>query len=77
MGKVIIRVVPIPFCLPLVDDVQQDSSSWFANMVLAGQIENPLAREPGYIYYHTEPKIDLYQTWNDFISEEKKRFYLE
>ena len=61
----------------LVDDVQQDSSSWFANMILADQIENPLAREPSYIYYRTEPRIDLYQTWNDFISEEKKRFYLE
>ena len=58
----------------LVDDVRQESSSWFNQMVLVNQIENPFARDPGYIYYRTEPKIDLYQEWNNFLDEEKKEF---
>ncbi|MEM9821998.1 MAG: glycosyltransferase family 39 protein [Bacteroidota bacterium] len=61
----------------LVDDVRQSNSSWFANMELVDQIEHPHAREPGYIYYRTQPKINLYEAWNNFVEEERQQFYLE
>lgn len=58
----------------LVDDVQQDSSSWFANMTLVDQLNHPDAREPGYIYYRTEPRGDMRETWRNYVTEEKARF---
>ncbi len=58
----------------LVDDVFNTESSWFENMVLVDQIQNLNARDPGYIYYRTDPKIDVKQQWIDEIEETKSRY---
>jgi hypothetical protein len=58
----------------LIDDRKQDSSSWFRNMILVDSIQNPYARDPGYIYYRTEPKIDLEKAWKEMVRENKDAF---
>ena len=58
----------------LVDDVFHTQSSWFENMDLVDQIQNPNARDPGYIYYRTDPKIDVKQQWIDEVKENKSRY---
>ncbi len=58
----------------LVDDIYNTQSSWFENMVLVDQIQNPNARDPGYIYYRTDPKIDVKQQWIDEVKENKNRY---
>lgn len=58
----------------MADDVVQTQSGFFANMYLADQIQNPYAREPGYIYYRSEPKIDVRQKWRELVAERKKVF---
>lgn len=58
----------------LIDDRKQDSSSWFRNMILVDSIQQPYARDPGYIYYRTEPKVDLHNAWKDYVEEFKSRY---
>ncbi|HMQ48673.1 MAG TPA: glycosyltransferase family 39 protein [Saprospiraceae bacterium] len=55
-----------------VDDYPQDSSIYFEQVILMDSIEHPLARDPGYIYYKTEPKIDLTKAWRDNWLEARK-----
>ncbi len=42
-----------------VDDNRQTASSYFESVVLIDSIENPYARDPGYIYLKSQPKMDL------------------
>lgn len=58
----------------LVDDVFHTESSWFDNMELVDQIQNPNARDPGYIYYRTNPKIDVKKRWSEEVKENKSRY---
>ena len=53
----------------LVDDVNQDSSQWFNFMVLVNSIQNPNAREKGYIYYRKTPKQDVVEAWKALVHE--------
>jgi len=55
----------------MVDDRKQDSSQWFAEMTLVDSIQNPIAREKGYIYYRTNPKINVMEEWNNILNEER------
>jgi 4-amino-4-deoxy-L-arabinose transferase-like glycosyltransferase len=58
----------------LIDDRRQDSSSWFNNMILVDSIQNPYARDPGYIYFRTDPRVDLQKAWKDYVREFKSRY---
>ena len=58
----------------LIDDRLQDSSTWFYDMELVDSIENQYARDPGYIYYRSNPRRDLSEAWREFASEYKSRY---
>ncbi len=58
----------------LIDDTRQTESSWFEEMELLDSIENPLARDPGLIYYRTKPKTDLPKAWNEEVRRTKERY---
>ncbi len=58
----------------MVDDQLQTASSWFHNMTLVDSIQNPYAREEGYIYYRDSAKIDVVGAWEDIVRERKKTF---
>jgi len=55
----------------MVDDVFQTSSSWFNNMVLVDSIQNPNAREPGYVYFRDNPKINVDSIWSVMVKERR------
>lgn len=62
----------------MIDDVLHDSKSgWFQEMTLRDSIENPFAREKGYIYYRQHPKIDLEIGWSKLVLEKKTRYDFE
>ncbi len=52
-------------------DRKQESSQWFAEMILVDSIQDPNAREKGYIYYRSKPKLDVSQEWRRIVEEEK------
>lgn len=58
----------------LISDTRIDSSTWFYNMTLIDSIENPYARDPGYIYYRTSPRMNLTPVWTQEVRTEKERF---
>ncbi len=58
----------------MVIDELQDGSDWFETMILVDSIENPLARDEGYIYYRTNPKTDVEAAWKEYILERKAAF---
>lgn len=58
----------------MIDDVSQTSSTWFNNMELVDQVQNPYAREPGYIYYRSNPKIDVKKRWLELVKERKEEY---
>ncbi len=58
----------------MIDDVIQISSGWFENMEMVDRVQNPYAREPGYIYYRSNPKIDLASKWTELVKENKKAY---
>ncbi len=58
----------------MVDDRLHEQSNWFSNMRLVDQIQNPNAREKGYIYYRTDPKIDVKKEWTEVVSERKREY---
>ncbi len=58
----------------MIDDVLSTESSYFENMQLVDKIEDPNAREKGYIYYRTNPKINVKQGWAELVSEKKRAF---
>ena len=55
----------------LIDNQRQDSSQYFANVVLVDSVENSYARDPGYIYYRTEPKMDVSTVWRRIVEEQQ------
>lgn len=58
----------------LVDDRFSLESDWFENVVLIDSIENPYARDPGYIFYRTQPKVDVEEVYRELVEETKKEF---
>ncbi|MCG8605805.1 glycosyltransferase family 39 protein [bacterium] len=56
----------------MIDDVRHTESRWFAHMEMVDQIRDPHAREPGYIYYRTNPKVDLPATWAKLVADRKQ-----
>ncbi len=53
----------------MIDDRKHESSDWFERMTLVDSIQNPNAREKGYIYYRSDPKIDVVEEWRQIISQ--------
>ncbi len=60
----------------MIDDVYQTQSNWFESMVLVDRIQNPYAREPGYIYYRTNPMIDVIRAWTEQVTDRKMAYNL-
>lgn len=58
----------------LVDDRKHYTSQYFESLVLVDSVTHPFARDPGYIYYRTKPKIDLQEAWKEIAYEEKAEF---
>lgn len=58
----------------LADDVYSTESSWFRESTLVDSIEHSLARDPGYIYYRHNPRIDVEQAWWKAVAEAKGVF---
>ena len=55
----------------MIDDVFHTESKYFENMQLVDSIQNPYAREPGYIYYRTNPKVDVKRGWTELVIAKK------
>ena len=55
----------------LIDDVRQTGSQYFGSMILVDSVENPNARDPGYIYYRTKPRVDIKKVWQELVKERK------
>ena len=55
----------------LIDDRRHDHSDWFSEMTLVDSIQNPVAREKGYIYYRSQPKINVAKAWKEALLEER------
>ena len=55
----------------LVDDTWLTESSFFNNMVFTDSIENPYAREKGYIYFRSEPKGDIISAGAKLVHDRK------
>jgi hypothetical protein len=56
----------------MVDDVYHSRLPQFASMALIDSIQNPYAREPGYIYYLTKPHMNVGREWTKLVVERKK-----
>ena len=54
-----------------VDDNKQFSSSSFESVVLMDSIENPYARDPGYIYLKSRPKMHLQPVWKELVLQRR------
>lgn len=55
-----------------IDDNKQGDSESFYSSVLVDSIENQFARDPGYIYFKTQPKRDLTPVWKELVVEFKE-----
>ncbi|MEL6863922.1 MAG: glycosyltransferase family 39 protein [Bacteroidota bacterium] len=53
----------------MVDDQFYTTSSWFDQIQLVDSISHPYAREKGYIYYRSEPKVDIQITWTEVLEQ--------
>ncbi|MEM1121233.1 MAG: hypothetical protein AAGJ18_12350, partial [Bacteroidota bacterium] len=50
-----------------IDDNKQGESESFHSVVLMDSIENPYARDPGYIYFKSEPQTNLTPVWRELV----------
>ena len=57
-----------------IDDNKIDSSEFYAEIQFLDSIENPYARDPGYIYFRSSPKVNVKATWTSIATEQKARF---
>jgi len=55
-----------------IDVRKHTSSDWFAEIILAGSIQNPDAREKGYIYYRSIPKINISKDLKNIFTEDSE-----
>jgi hypothetical protein len=58
----------------MIDDVLQTQSLFFASMQLVDSVQTPYAREKGYIYYRSNPQIDVQRKWREIVAERKREF---
>lgn len=58
----------------LIDDRLNLESPYFGSVVLVDSVQDPHARDPGYILYRTQPKVDVEEVWRRLVKEEKARF---
>lgn len=61
----------------LVSDERFDSSEWYHQVDLVDSVRNADARDPGYIYYRTDPKVDVKERWKQSIREVKAGYGIE
>ncbi len=47
----------------LLDDQRISTSEVYESVELIDSVRNPLARDPGYLYYLSRPKVDLQNAW--------------
>ena len=55
----------------MIEDSKPGASTWFEISTLVDSIQNENAREKGYIYYRTKPKVDVSDAWKTIILERK------
>ncbi len=55
-----------------IDDNPQGESESFYSTVLLDSIENKYARDPGYIYFKTQPRTDLTPVWKELVETQRK-----
>jgi len=58
----------------MVDDRYYLDSSYFGNVELIDSTHNIYARDPGYIYYRTEPLVDIPSAYRDLVKENQARW---
>jgi len=58
----------------MIDDVLQTQSLFFASMQLVDSVQTPYAREKGYVYYRSNPQIDVRRKWKEIVAEKKREF---
>lgn len=60
--------------LLVLDDVRITESQHFKKVILLDSIRDPYAREKGYLYYQSEPRVNPDSTWRELVLERKKRY---
>ena len=55
----------------IVDDVWNLESQSFANVQFVDSIQNKFARERGYIFYRTDPLVDVPSEWRKLVQEQR------
>jgi hypothetical protein len=55
-----------------IGDSKQQESQFFNTLTLMDSIDHPLSRDRGYIYYRTDPKVDVVKAWKDIAQQLKK-----
>ncbi len=58
-----------------VEDNLQGVSRYFHDRMLLDSIGSPFARDPGYIYYNTNPKGNLKEQWTALVTQMKIDIY--
>lgn len=54
-----------------IDDNKQGESESFFSTVLVDSIENKYARDPGYIYFKTNPRQDFTPLWKELVQTQR------
>lgn len=60
-------------CMIQIDDNRQSSSAFFQSVELIDSIENQYARDPGLIYYKSQPKVDVQAQWEAIVLERREK----
>jgi len=58
----------------LVDDRFSMESDWYHKVILVDSITDENARDPGYIFYRKNPKIDVNEEYNRLVNEWRMEF---
>ena len=59
-----------------VEDTKLSSEEYrfWNTIILIDSVEHPLARDPGYIYYKENPKVNTNEVWKEIVKEEQSEF---
>ncbi|MEM6967450.1 MAG: hypothetical protein AAF573_21990 [Bacteroidota bacterium] len=60
----------------MITDELSLESQWFHEIELRDNIGNPFARDPGYILYRKNPKINVSKRWKELVQSAKEEFNL-
>jgi len=55
-----------------IDDNRQGESQSFHSSVLVDSIAHPYARDPGYIYFKSQPRRELSPVWKELVQNAKR-----